>query len=577
MNRNRFSLIPGNTWRYGILFLLFAGMNLSVQAQYFKAYYKYDAGHDVPLVYTVKDLVPVSNREWVIAGELKEAAPTYKARTFMLRVDPAARPVLGASIYSNLNHTTNEVRVEAVAADGADNLYLAGTSIQDPTAPSISSGSERTLTAISKHGHVLWSRMQPNHSFNGVAVNEANGTLVTLSGPNHSLPGASLMFTQLETSGKYLQAFTLKTPTEDEAVRLLGLPAQMGYLALARYDKMDARRPYLVRLGPDLEPIWTYTYSDGYTPTEVTGVSLHPDGYFVVSGSLIVDVHGRTVPFLLGVNDEDGQVRFMHTFDFGDDFGARANDVVAFRSRFDPSVEGMLMAGEWYQLSDPTIRRSYILMVDGEGVIRWARNYSNFEASDLNRDEVLSVIRYEAASNQFLAAGTLTESLGTTPYRRWSFLIRASADDGILDAPGASCETPLAVTLIPGDMEAYMLDTDRVTGGSLAGFSYFDEAIPFDGRFCSYGDGKPPIDDNETAEDSKPVFARTSIRIPYAPAQAAGMARIFDLSGREVRQLTLPPMHSYTDMSLSGISAGIYLLHVQDGLGKVTTQKFRVQ
>ena len=554
--------------------MLLMACGLPVNAQYFKVYFRQNT-HDVPAVLTVKDLVPVANREWVIAGELKDPAPGYRARAYLFRVDPAGRPVLGASIYTNLNHSTNEVRVEDVAVGPAETMYVAGTSIQDPLAPVQSSGSERTLTAVSKTGEVLWSRMQPNHSFAGVSVDAQTSTLLALSGPDHGLPAASLMFTQLDLSGKFLQGFTLLTATEDEPIDLLQLPAGMGYLALGRADIHDARRPYLVRLGPDLEPIWQYTYTDGHQPTEVTGVAFHPDGYHVVCGSFLDD-QGAAQPFLLGVNEEDGQVRFFHTFDFGGGFGARAHGVAAFRSQDEGGTEGMLLTGAWFETGKPAIRRSFVLLVDSEGQLRWARTYSSPPLTDLMEDEFLSVVRYEASSNHFLAAGTHTGFIGAQVYHRWPVLVRASAADGIVDVPGTQCESPLAVTLIPGDMVAHEVTVTRVYGGSIAGFGYFDEAIPLEWSYCAYGDGKALVDDSETTADSKPVFGRGYIGIPYAPGLRAGEARLIDLSGKQVRQIVLPPAHGYAELSLSGISAGIYLLRVEDGYGQVSIDKVRI-
>ncbi|GAB4409651.1 MAG: hypothetical protein OHK0039_13510 [Bacteroidia bacterium] len=559
-----------------VAFCVLLGLNLGFAQQY-KAYYRYSSPA-TPLKHTLKDLaVSPDNKAIVLAGELTEGNGGHMMRGYVLRIEGDGKQVFSTSLFTTFSSGFNGLEINSVALDKAGNYYLGGTSLQHPGGSG--GGSERTFTSLDADGKWRWSSMQPNYSFVSVDYDPLTKVSAALSGPYGYQPLPDMMLSRFDPDGNLLDAVSIETSTADHPVKVLSLPQYGGYLVAGILDTTDARRIFLVRLDEALQLRWSRSYGSDLQAFDLRDVAMHPDGFFVAGGSATDRASGQSHPFILTVDDEAGDPIIYEQYTLGTYYRARGTRVAAFGLGADQ--DGFLLGGSYSVEKPVQSERSFVIRIDRDGGVVWARSYGNLYPSDLTIEENLGGLALLPGTGDFVAAGASAGHIDQEVRDRAIWLVRASVATGRIDEQGTHCSEAIWADRTHKAALIYGWEGEVVAGGGASGFSYLTEGIDFSDVFCSYLHS-PEAVPQDTEDIVKPLY-KTSVAQPgaivlsYDPGlRQQGRATLHDLAGRTLGQARLVPGRSKATLPTTGLATGVYVLRIEQPGLPLRVEKVRI-
>lgn len=562
-----------------LLFLLLGTLGLSLQAQTFKTYYHSKAFLDAP-VFTVNQLIRVpGTKEIAFAGELKTPSPAFDAYGYVVHTDQDGGLLNMHAIKTNNPNGVNGIRNSGVAMDKFHRYYLAGASVPNLSQNSVMA--ERTLSSLAPDGKLNWSSMQGLYNFDAVVYNSAFDQLATISGPGDNLTPTDLVIQQFSTTGSFTNGVRITTPTADQPVSLTPLKGENGYIAVGMQDTAAQSKPFVVRLDGDLNIVWSHVFEVNGLEWNVQDMDVLPEGPIGVSGSVRSVLGGFWQPFLLTIDPDHGEPIFFQQYNIGGSQESRGFGLAAWFDPQEPSTNGWLLAGAWSSTAmQSNNRRSFVLKVNDVGKPAWTSTFSNFPLTDNDLDEFAKDIIYLPISQQFATVGEYSKYEHGILDRRMIFLVKAGIDQGNIGSDPFLCYSSLTTNMTTGIAAHSSLGTAGGVGQTYQ-FGYLEESLNLLWNYCAYIP--------EPKNKSKLVSSQTSslkidqqdntirLRLSSVHSEEATLINLFDVTGRRIRQMSLPAGQQEVIISKGGLTEGIYLLHIDQGKLNRGSQKIWIR
>ncbi|MEZ4827595.1 MAG: T9SS type A sorting domain-containing protein [Bacteroidia bacterium] len=528
-------------------------------------------GDLAPMKLTVNEITAVGGvEEYVLVGDYKSSKPPYQAGAFLIRADHTGQEKLSRLLYTNFPNGTNGVVGRSVAIDPGGNYYLGGASVQNVF---LGGGSERTISMLNAKGLEIWSRMQPNYSFESVIFDESSESILTLSGPVGSAnPNTDIMVNRLSLKGAPLGSVTLNTPTTDIPVKIMALPGG-EIIALGVYDELSPQT-LLLRLDKNLDKVWAYAFSDPALDVEPRDMVVHSDGYYAITGQATSPV-GESFLYLMGV-DELGKVLFFNKYESPAGGTLLSGGITTFTGLTTEADSGFLIAGT-HILPGSGRKRGFVLKTDSFGKVIWSHNYSNFtEITDYDRDETLEDIAYFPHSRYFVATGNFTQSLQGVVNQRRIVTVKADADYGLLSEAYNTCAGDMDIVLAKSGVMNVTSVGATVSGGSMFGFTYNIGDMATFTDYCAWPTVGvvPPKGPSIGDVWVNPGSGEITFRYNLLETGRNGVLEIMDILGRRVYISTLDWRQTEVRLNLSEHARGAYLMRIHSGENVIHSEKF---
>lgn len=550
------------------LILLIYFLSPSASAQSFKSYTDLRGNAD-PMKFSVHEVIAIpGTSEYVMTGDFKASAPLFSAGAFLMRADNTGQILLSRLLYTNFPNGTNGVVGRSVAIDPNGNYYVGGASVQNVF---LGGGSERTLTMLNAKGVELWSRMQSNYSFESVIYNDADESILTLSGPVGSAkPNTDMMVNRLNAKGAATGSVTLNTATTDRPVKIIGAP-DGGFLALGVYDEFSPQA-LLLRLDKNLGKVWSYSFSDNMMTNEPRDIVWHSDGYFAITG-LATATTGESFMYIMGVDDMGGLL-FYNKYESASGASLIGNGITTYADENSGKDAGFLVAGT-FTLPVTGRKRGFVLKTDSFGKVIWSHNYSNLtEITDYDRDETLEDIAYFPGRKDFVAVGNFTQSLQGVVNLRRLIAVRADAALGILSEEYNTCAAGFDIFL----SKSSVLNRTSVgipqSGGGMFGFSYNINDLETFTDYCAWPTVGAIPPKGSSGESWVDKFSGTvTITYNLIDYRKDGTLELFDMQGRLIYLAPLNWQQTETKIPMRENASGAYLLRIRNGGNLVDVRK----
>lgn len=515
----------------GLLLLL--SSSSQVYGQTYKMYYQ-NGSKDNPQTFTVKDMAFNSlNNSVVVGGEYRIANTSVEAYGYTLETGMDGLEISNHAIVAPTTSSNDGFRMGGIAMDLASRTYLVGSFAPDMA--NMSSTTEKTITGLDYDGKLRWSQMEGSRHFADIVFDKDDNSIVALGAPDGLWPiSQPVSILKLNTDGTLKSYHSVYDPAINQAVKLIDLPDNKGYVAVAIYDTAGLKAPYVIRFDQSLKRIWSHVYSNFLFEYDVQDVAYHPDGYIAVTGSSYDPVNEVKKAFLMSI-DEQGRINFSYhikALGHGDAEGFGLSHV---KHDLDPAYNGFLVGGSYTPIASSTTatRHSLMFLCTLDGKISWAKDYSNFSVADFIEDETVKDVLFVEGSQSFVAAGEYKASIGNQLYHRQIWMAKASIQDGDLHDNG-SCSAPITLDLAYDTLGTYRAGTDT-TGGSFMNYSYPVTSLEFSRINCSYSTDQKAQNGNTSTNMTGSTDLTTSNAALEQPIQErASKLEIYDLTGRLV-------------------------------------------
>ncbi|MEL7532306.1 MAG: hypothetical protein AAFN10_13395, partial [Bacteroidota bacterium] len=316
---------------YSALLLgLILGNVLPALGQGYKTYLVFEEDR-TPQKLSANEIIPMEDEaDFVIAGAIKQSAPSFSAMGYMMRINSDGYEVLNSGLFTTPTNNQHQININSICQDGTGNFVLGGSTHQNPG----SSGGERILSYVSDKGKVLNTVGQSEHDFVSVVWDEDQDYLVALSNNDgNANPETDIMLSQYDKNGNLINHVSLSTATKDNAVKLIMMSD--GYVVVATSDINNTPQVLVAYFDFDLNLLWANEYENADFAHEVADVSHDGNGGLLIVGSSMDILSGLQTGFLIGL-ENDGSEQFYYTYFLDGDDQVRFSGL----SRYNTNIDG---------------------------------------------------------------------------------------------------------------------------------------------------------------------------------------------------------------------------------------------
>lgn len=525
-----------------------------VFGQTYKMYYK-NVSTDNPHFFSVKDMAYNSlNNSLMVGGEFRSSNSATTSHGYIFETNMAGLEVGNYSMLAPVASTDDAFRMGGIAIDPLGRTYVAGSFAPDLNNPS--STTEKTLTGLDFDGKLRWSKMEGSRHFADIVYDKDDNSIVAFGSPdgawNFSEPLAIMKMT---TDGTIKTYYSIYDPDYNQPVKIIDLPNNNGYLALAIYDSAGLKAPYILRFDQSLKRVWSYVYSNFLYEYEVTDIAYHPNGWIGVAGTSYDPISDEKKAFLMSLDDQ-GRVKFSYQLKVSSQGDTEGFGLSYVKHDTDPTYDGFMLGGAFEPSFGTASRHSLMLHCNLDGKIIWAKDYSNFSLADFVEDEAAKRLMFLEGTNTFVAAGEYKATIGSQLYHKQIWIAKANIEDGDL-RDGGSCSTPVSLDIVSDTLGIYRAGTDTTLNPVFFGYNYPISSLNFSRINCSYstdGRGQQTTTSNEALEQ------------PLVPL--ADKIEVYDLTGR-----MLLKTDGRDPNWKEGLSSGVYLLRKWKGKQMLSSEK----
>lgn len=487
-------------------------------------------------------------REYALAGTVTgaDSSGRYHQSAFLLHLDTLGMPFRYDEFEDQALFLFQGPKSYSLCYDGNNAFYIG-----------LGSNNRQLIVKADTAGHLEWALAQHHHEFYSMLC---DGAGVTFLGQDESQQGAHDFSVSHFTAagGDGLGAMHGTTGFEIPE-RIIHAPGG-GYLLGGQTSLNNTFKPMLLRVSNDYSLIWgkMYTFPGGRGYFKDITAAPDGSGYLAVGYTQGPGGSGMSDSLLMAKVDTAGNLLWARTYG-----GPAGMELQGYNIEVRP--DGQSFIG--LTARDTGYRYPALMRVDADGTVLATRTLDDANG---NTEESLSSMTYDAARKRLYICGDRTTVTPTFQIVK-DILVMHVAED-----LRAGCDTTFTVgsrSVTMADSSGWLYEPYQVIDTSMV-FGAWPGHVEAD-TACSYEyiliigqpEGLPPY----TFTYANPAHSRW--RVSHSLPLGGATLEWVDLQGRVLLRRPLPAGEGDTEVDLSGMADGLYLVRLQGPDWMSTTRR----